>query len=105
MNQVIIGILIGLLAGLIIFPIGLGIYLLIKNTLERRSGKRMLRDGKILTPIDTKDYDSKQWTGKKYGNIDVEAEKKVLEGLDEQIFKKKREIEQNGREQPTNPEQ
>lgn len=88
MNEYIIAGIIGFGSGLILFPIGLSIYVLIKNTKERRKIKRMLKKGKFLITIDTKDYDYKAWEGQKYGNIDREKEKVYLDSLNMKIFKK-----------------
>jgi hypothetical protein len=80
--------LIGLGIGLVIFPIWLSILNLFRKTFERRRIKKMLKKGQFLVTIDTRDYDYKQWQGKKYGNIDVEENKKYLLDLNKKIFKK-----------------
>jgi len=89
MNQVILGVLLGMLLGLVLFPIGLGIYSLFKNTFERIKIKKMMKQEKFLITIDPKDYDSKAWSNKKYGNIDVDKTKIDLDNLNKMIFKKK----------------
>lgn len=88
MDNFIIYIIIGFASGLIVFPIGLWLYLLIKNTKERRRIKKLIKQDKFLVPIDTRDYDSKAWTNQKYGNIDLIQSKKDLDNLDNKIFKR-----------------
>jgi hypothetical protein len=80
--------LIGFGSVIFIFPIGLWIYKMFKNTFERRRIKKMLKRGQFLITIDPRDYDYKAWQGKKYGNIDINETKKDLDRLNEKIFKK-----------------
>lgn len=88
MNEILTGILIGLGAGVVVFPIGLGIYKLFKNTIMRRKIKRMIRKGNFLIPIDPKDYNVSAWKDQKYGNIKPEDYEKDLKNLNFKIFKK-----------------
>ncbi len=88
MNEFILYMLIGFASGIIIFPIILYIFNTFRNTKERRKIKKLMKQGKILTPIDPKDYDVEAWKGKKFGNIDIEAQKVYLDRLNEKIFKK-----------------
>lgn len=88
MNSFVIFILIGFGAGIIIFPICLWIFLKIKDAKERRRIKRMIKQGKILTPIDPKDYNVEAWKNQKYGNIDIDAQKETLDSLNQKIFKR-----------------
>lgn len=78
-------ILVGMASGLVIFPIGIGIYSLIKNTLERRKIKREIKKGNFMQPLDKNDYNHKMWAKE----IDVEANQKRLETLEKDIFKGK----------------
>jgi flagellar biosynthesis/type III secretory pathway protein FliH len=79
--------LIGLGLGLIVFPICLFLYIKISNAIMRRKIKRIMKKEQFLTPIDPKDYDVKAWQNKKYGNIDIEAQKEILKNLNLRIFK------------------
>jgi hypothetical protein len=78
--------LIGFGSGLIIFPILLGIYVLIRNAKERRKIKRLMKQGKILKPIDPKDYDVEAWKNKRYGNITLNIDD--LNNFNARLFKK-----------------
>ena len=89
MNPFLLYLLIGFGSGLIIFPIFLWLYLLIRTARMRRNIKKMMKANQFLTPIDTKDYDTKAWQNQKYGNIDVEVGMELLKTLNESIFKKK----------------
>lgn len=93
MNSFLLGSLIGLASGIIIFPIGLGLFLLIKNTKERRKIKRLMRQGKILMPIDPKDFNIEAWQNKKYGNIEINPDD--VKNLNLKIFKKNKIQEDN----------
>jgi len=88
MNTFILWLLIGLGIGIPVFFIGLWIVRKIKNVLERRLVKRLLKQGSFLTPIDTKDYNADLWKNKKYGNIDSEKEAELIPKLNQTIFKK-----------------
>jgi hypothetical protein len=88
-------ILIGFASGLIIFPIGLWIFNAIRDAIERRSIKRMMKQGKFLTPIDPKDYDVEAWKNKDYGNINPDEHKEELTNLNNKIFKKTEEENDN----------
>ena len=48
----------------------------------------MLRNGQFLVTIDPKDYDSMAWTGKRYGNIDIQETNKYLSKFNDKVFKK-----------------
>jgi hypothetical protein len=61
MNEFLKWLLIGFGSGLIVFPIGLGIFSLVKSTLERRKIKKMINKGQFLKPIDERDYDTEAW--------------------------------------------
>lgn len=91
MNQLLLFSIIGFASGIIVFPIGLWIYIKIRDTIERRKIKRDLKKGKFLVTIDPKDYDVKAWQNQVYGNIDVNETKKDLEKLNERIFNKPKE--------------
>lgn len=83
----IVGIL-GFSSGIILFPLGLWVFLVIKNAKQRRHIKKLMRQGKILIPLDSKDYDVQAWQNKKYGNIDPTINRTDLENLQLKIFKK-----------------
>jgi len=85
-----IALLIGLGLGLIIFPMGVSIYNLFRNTIERRNIKRMIKKGEFLTPIDIKDYDGKTWSDQ------ISFNKEELKNFNDKIFNKKIEEENNG---------
>jgi len=74
------GLLVGLGSGLIIFPICLSLFLLIKNTLERRKVKKLIMKGQFLAPIDLVDYDSKAWAQQ------IKHDPEYLKSLDAKIF-------------------
>jgi hypothetical protein len=74
--------LIGFGSGLIIFPIGIGVYSLFKNTLERRKVKIMMKKGEFLTPIDQKDYDAVTWAGQ------IIPDENAVKHLNDSIFKR-----------------
>jgi hypothetical protein len=76
-------ILIGMGIGIVVLPIGMSLYILIRDTLERRRIKRMIKKGEFLQPIDEKDFDSTKWDK----DIDLEKNKSQLKVLDETIFK------------------
>lgn len=61
MNSFLIGLLIGVLISFILVPVGLWVYTIIKNTLERREIKRMIFQKQILKPMDERDYNVKAW--------------------------------------------
>jgi hypothetical protein len=82
MNEFLKWLLIGFGSGLIVFPIGIGIFSLVKSTLERRKIKKMINKGQFLKPIDARDYDTKAW--KNHITYDPEE----LAKLNEKIFKK-----------------
>jgi hypothetical protein len=84
-----IAVLIGLGCGIVGFPILLFILITIKNTLMRLKVKKMIKKGQFLIPIDEKDFDTKAWTGKKFGNIDLDKNRIDLENLSTKIFTKK----------------
>jgi hypothetical protein len=84
MNAFLLYFLIGLGAGLPLFMVGLLVYKLIKNTLERRKVKKEISKGNFLIPIDTKDYDSNAWKEK----IDSTTSKEDIENLNKKLFKK-----------------
>lgn len=80
MNQFLLWLLIGFGAGIVIFPILLGIFILFKNTLERRKIKKMIKKGQFLIPIDTRDYDEKAWEGQIIHNVeDIKNLNKIFE--------------------------
>lgn len=83
MNEFIQSLLIGAVIGLVIVPIILWIYTLIRNTRERRRVKRMIKTGNFLSPLDPKDYNTDIWQS----NIDVESNKRQLENINN-LFKK-----------------
>jgi len=83
MNQILLGLLIGAGSGVIVLPIGMGIFFFIRNTMERRKIKRMLKRGEFLQPIDKKDYDGKIWD--QY--MDVKKNEECLKNLNKKIFK------------------
>lgn len=60
MNDFLYGLLWSLV-GIIIAPIFIWIYHIIKNTKERRNIKRLIAKGEFLKPIDEKDFDTKTW--------------------------------------------
>lgn len=88
MNNILFGLLVGFGSAIIVFPIGLWIYTLFRNANERRAIKRLMKQGKILEPLDPKDYDVKAWQNQKYGNINSENNKQLLEKLNDKIFHK-----------------
>jgi DNA-binding transcriptional regulator YhcF (GntR family) len=84
MNPFLAYLLIGLGVGVPVFFIFLGIYKLIKNTMERRMVKRQIKAGKFLVPIDTRDYNVEAWKN----HIDVSKTAEDLNRLNQKIFKK-----------------
>ncbi len=94
MNLILLGCLLGLGATVILFPIGVGIYSLVKNVKERRRVKKMIKRGEFLHPIDIKDYDSERWKDE----INIEENKVRVADLDKDLFKKAREIAKEKRE-------
>lgn len=74
--------LVGFGSGLIIFPIFLSIFLLFKNTLERRRIKRLIKKGKFLSPLDVKDYDQKTWANQ------IKHDPEALKNLNKIFIKK-----------------
>ena len=74
--------LIGAGSGIIVLPIGMWIFNLINDTLERRAIKRLINQGKFLTPIDKKDYDTKAWEKE----IDTTNQQKQLDELNSKRF-------------------
>jgi len=82
MNQTILYVLLGFASGLIVFPIGISIYSMIKNTLERRKIKILIKQGKVLEPIDNKDYDTKTWENQ----IDSSRHEEELANLNKKLF-------------------
>lgn len=88
MNPFITWGLIGLGSGIIIFPIFLKLYLIIRNAKERRMIKKMMKKGQFLVPIDPKDYNVEAWKNQKYGNINPEEQKPYLDNLNLKLFKK-----------------
>lgn len=93
MNEYILNLLFGALAGvlvgIVITPLIILIYRIIKTMVLKMKIKKMLKQGKFLEPLDTRDYDYKAWIGKKYGNIDYEKNEQELKKLNERIFGKK----------------
>ena len=85
MNQFLLGILIGIGCSFIVLPVGMWVFMLIRDTLERRKIKRMLKEGKFLLPIDKRDYDTTIWDKL----IDAKKGEVKLGHLSEDIFKKK----------------
>ena len=77
---------VGFGSGIIILPIGMWVFNLFNDTLERRQIKRLISQGKFLTPLDTKDYDTKAWEKE----INPENQKEQLNNLDKKIFNSNR---------------
>jgi hypothetical protein len=88
MNPFLLYGLVGLASGVVVFPVGLWIFLKFRNTFERRRVKRMLKRGQFLIPIDPKDFDTTAWQGKRYGNINVNDYKDDLENFNLKIFRR-----------------
>ena len=84
MNTFILFLLIGFASGIIVLPIFMFFFNLIRNTLERRKVKRMINQGQFLITIDPRDYDSKAWEKE----IDPTKYKEDLVNLNQHIFKK-----------------
>lgn len=82
--------LIGLACGFPLFFIGFFFYKKIKNTMERRAIKKLIKQGKFLSPVDIKDYDSEAW--KEY--IDPFVMSEGLKSFNQNIFKVNYEEEQ-----------
>lgn len=76
--------LIGAASSFIVVPIVMSLFFLIKNTIERRSIKRMIKDGKMLQPIDSRDYETDIWDK----HLDVQKNKEIFDNLGKRIFKK-----------------
>jgi hypothetical protein len=76
------GLLIGCGIGLVVvLPLFIWIYSLVKDTLERRNIKRMIKKGDFLSPIDKKDFDQATWQ-----EINVKKDEQNLKDLDKRIF-------------------
>lgn len=86
MNWILRSLLIGMGLGLLVVPLFLFIFQGIKNTRERRKIKRMIKQGRMLIPIDPNDFDSKAWQNQKYGNIKLDT--KELDEFNKKIFRK-----------------
>lgn len=81
--------LLGLGIGFVGLFIFIPLFLLIRNTLERRKVKKLIKQGKFLMPIDKKDFDHEKW--KDLIQIDPEE----VKNLNAKIFNKKEDL-QNG---------
>lgn len=84
MNTFIQWLLIGFGGGFVLLLIGIPLFNLIRNTIERRRIKKMINNKQFLITIDERDYDSKAWEKE----IDKEKCKIDLENLNKTIFKK-----------------
>jgi len=80
----VIGGVIGIVAGLIIVPLGFLIYIKIQETKVRREIKKLINQGKMLMPLDKNDFDTEMWKDR----IDLDEMKNTLENLDKKIFKR-----------------
>jgi len=89
MNTFILYLLIGAGSGLIIFPIGVWIFNLFRETIERRKIKQMIKQNQFLTPIDPRDFDHETWKNQ------IKINPSDLENLDKKIFKKS--LEENAK--------
>lgn len=87
------GLLIGLLVGLVIVPIGFFIFIKVKEAKMRREVKRLLHQGKFLGMLDKKDFDVEMW-----------KDKINLDGLDEQVAELSDKIFRRGKFKPTKDE-
>lgn len=81
--NILLGLGIGALIGLILAPLVLWIISKLRETKARNKIKEMLEAGKIMMPIDEKDYDTTMWKD----HIPKNA-KEVLNNLDTTIFKR-----------------
>lgn len=75
---------IGIAVGLILVPLVFWIIVKVKDTKERKHIKEMIKEGKIIFPIDEKDFDTKMWRN----HIDLDEMKKTVDNLDNKIFKR-----------------
>lgn len=75
-------VLIGLGSGVIIFPICLFTYVGIRNTMNRRRIKRLIVQGRFLSPIDPRDFDTKAWK-------EITLDPNEITQFDSKIFRKK----------------
>lgn len=88
------GLLIGILVGIVIVPIGFFIFIKVKEAKIRREVKRLLHQGKFLQPIDKKDFDTEMW-----------KDKINFDGLDEQVSELSDKIFRRGKFKPTKEEE
>ena len=88
MNIFLIATIIAVISGVVISPFLIALFFAIKNTMERRKIKELLKQNKFLITVDPRDYDSEAWKNKKYGNINLDETKIYLKELNERIFKK-----------------
>jgi len=82
--DIIIGTAIGAVITIIILPFFLWIYYKYKETKVRKEIKQMIVDGKILKPLDKKDYDTEMWKHE----INAKQMAEDLKNLNEKIFNK-----------------
>jgi len=75
--------LIGAALGAILLPIGIAIFSWIRGFKDQKEAKKMIKEGKMLEPLDSKDYDSKKWEE----IIDVKANEEKIKNMDKDIFK------------------
>ena len=78
--------LIGFGSGLIIFPIGIWIFNLFRNTIERRKVKQMIKQNQFLTTIDPRDFDHETWKNQ------IKINPADMENFNKKIFKKPFEV-------------
>lgn len=75
--------LIGFGIGAIVTPIGLIIYTLFRNTIQRRNIKKQIKAGNFLKPLDARDYNVEAWKDQI-----IPATQEELNNLDNKIFKR-----------------
>ena len=84
MNLFFTWLLVGMGLGIVILPVIMILFGKIRDTMQRRSIKRMIKQGQFLITIDPRDYDTNAWKEE----IPAGKYEQELIQLNEKIFKK-----------------